>query len=169
MKPEQLFDDLKASLDELRGHHPKFTDDELFLAWFLRAYVTDSDECAANAVVGESRDKGVDGLLIDDTARAVFVVQAKYRQKLEANAEGRNDVMAFADVAVSLNDPDDASFQKFLDDASELVGSRLRDAQEDHEGQIPPLALLRDYRAGKPLHSQRCSATRSEDQSPVTH
>ena len=38
--------------------------------------------------------------------------------------------MAFAELAVRINDPDDATFQKFLDDASELVGSRLREARK---------------------------------------
>jgi hypothetical protein len=89
MTPGQLFPDLKASVAELQDRYPKLTDDERFLAWFLRAYVTDSDDHAANAVVGESGDKGVDGLLVDDAARAVFIVQAKYRHRLEEKAESR--------------------------------------------------------------------------------
>jgi hypothetical protein len=119
-----------AGVAEVGERHSRFTDDERFLAWFLRAYVTDSDEQAANAVVGESGDKGVDGVLIDDGARAVFVVQAKYRNKLEEKAETRSDVMAFAEVAQLLNDPDDTAFQTFVEDASELVAARLREARK---------------------------------------
>src|SRR5205807_2287978 len=107
-----------------------FKDDELFLVWFLRAYVTESDDLAANAVVGESRDKGVDGLLIDDGARAVFVCQAKYRQTLNGVSEKRTDVMAFAELAHRLTDADDATFEEYLTDTSDLVATRLRDARK---------------------------------------
>jgi hypothetical protein len=131
MKPTQLtFDDLKLALEEIRGRYPKFTDDELFVVWFLRAYVTGNDDHAANSVIGESKDKGIDALLIDDAARAVFVVQAKYRQKLDVKGENRADVMSFAEVVVRLTDRDEATFQQFLDDTSDLVSARLREARK---------------------------------------
>jgi hypothetical protein len=131
MKPSQLtFDDLKSALEELRGRYPKFTDDELFVAWFLRAYVTESEDLAAKAVIGESKDKGIDALLIDDAARAVFVVQAKYRKQLDAKGESRTDVMSFAEVVVRLTDRDEATFHAYLEDTSELVGARLREARK---------------------------------------
>jgi hypothetical protein len=92
--------------------------------------VTESDDLAANPVIGECRDKGIDALLVDDAARVVSVAQAKYRQKLDVKGESRADVMSFAEVVVRLTERDDRQFQEFLSDTSELVGARLREARK---------------------------------------
>ena len=81
--------DLRCSLHELKDRFPKLPDDDLFIVWFLRAYVTESEDIAAAALTGQAGDKGIDALLIDDAARAVFLVQGKYRQKLDVKAESR--------------------------------------------------------------------------------
>src|SRR4051812_38643346 len=90
-------EDLKAAVIELGEQYPRFADDDLFVLWFLRAYVTESLDRAAEAIVGGSRDKGVDAILIDDAARAVFLVQGKYRKALEGKVESRSDIVAFAE------------------------------------------------------------------------
>ena len=38
--------DLRDQLNELRDHFPKLKDDELFLVWFLRAFITESEDDA---------------------------------------------------------------------------------------------------------------------------
>jgi hypothetical protein len=106
-----------------------YGEDDLFILWFLRAYVTDRDEAAAEAITGGSRDKGIDALLIDDASRSVFIVQGKYRQKLAGKTEARSDVVAFADLASLLHGWDDEPFQKFVADADEAVVERLRSAR----------------------------------------
>lgn len=119
------FDDLKQSIQELHQQFPKFDQDDLFVLWFLRAYVTDNEQKAAEAITGGSKDKGVDALLIDDAARAVFIVQGKYRQKLGIASEGRSEVMAFGDLAGFLYQWDDAECQTFLATADVGVAERL--------------------------------------------
>ena len=88
--------DLRRELHEYRERYPKLGDDELFVLWFLRAFVTESEADAASALCGGPRDKSVDAVLIDEPARIVFVVQGKYRKTLAKKSEHRGDVTGFA-------------------------------------------------------------------------
>lgn len=124
------FADLKNAIREMGERYPHYGDDDLFVLWFLRAYVTDRDEAAAEAITGGSRDKGVDALLIDDASRSVVVVQAKYRQKQTDKTEERNDVIAFAELASLLNGWNDEPFQAFASDTDAAVAERLRRARK---------------------------------------
>jgi len=126
---ELTFKDLQAEIKELRTRFNRFKDDDLFVLWFLRAYVTDTEEAAADAITGGANDKGVDALLIDHAASAVFVVQGKYRLSLNTKSEGRSDVMAFADLAAFLNSWSDADCKEFLKTTDDAVADRLRDAR----------------------------------------
>ena len=96
--------DLRREVDEFRERYHTLGD-ELFVLWFLRAFVTESEVDAAAAVCGGAGDKSVDAVLIDDPARIVFLVQGKYRKDLGAKAEKRTDVTAFAQLAVDLTGP----------------------------------------------------------------
>jgi len=71
---------LRRELREYHGRYPKLGDDELFVLWFLRAFVTENEANAAAALCGASGDKGVDAVLVDAPARVVVVVQGKYRK-----------------------------------------------------------------------------------------
>ena len=68
--------DLRDQLHELREHFPKLKDDELFLVWFLRAFITESEDEAVKSLTGISRDKGIDAVFIDEPARIVFIIQS---------------------------------------------------------------------------------------------
>jgi hypothetical protein len=122
-------DDLDRSIRELGDRFSRFEDDDLFVLWFLRAYVTESDERAAEAIVGGSRDKSVDAIMIDDASRAVFLVQGKYRQRLDGKTESRSDLIAFAELAARIHDRNDEEFQAFLTDTDRAVAERLRIAR----------------------------------------
>src|SRR5947207_1144990 len=124
------FDDLKREIHELKERYAKFEDEELFVLWFLRAYVTEREETAAESLIGCSNDKGVDAVVIDDDARAVFVVQGKYRKKLGEKSEVRNEVMGFTDLANVLACMDDEEFNEFISDADQAVAERLRTARK---------------------------------------
>jgi len=93
---------LKRELEDFRDRFPRLTDDELFMLWFLRAFVTESEKEAADALTGCSGDKGCDAVLIDDNAQTVFIAQGKYHAKISEATENRADVISFADLAVSL-------------------------------------------------------------------
>lgn len=123
------FEDLRNSVDELRESYPQYRDDDLFVLWFLRAYVTDRDE-AAQAITGGARDKGIDALLIDDVSKSISIVQGKYRHKLDGKVETRNDVLALAHLASVLHSTDDEAFQKFIEDTDDAVAERLRTARK---------------------------------------
>jgi hypothetical protein len=100
--PRTSAKDLRRELDDLHAQFPKLGDDELFVLWFLRAYVTDDLEGAARALAGGAGDKGVDAVFVDENAKQVFVVQGKYSQKVGAKTETRSDVTSFAYLAEAL-------------------------------------------------------------------
>jgi hypothetical protein len=123
-------DGLKSAIKELGERFPRFGDDDLFVLWFLRAYVTESEDRAAEAIVGGARDKGLDAILIDDAARAVFLVQGKYRKNLERKVEPRSDIVAFAELAAQLYNSEGDEFRSFLSDTDSTVADRLRTARK---------------------------------------
>ena len=121
--------DLKQELQEIRERYPHLSADNLFVLWFLRAYVTETEAEAAKALTGGPNDKGLDALLIDNSARVVFLVQAKFRQEFGQKNETLSDVSAFADLAAIVCSADDDLVQRFLEDASPVTAERLRTAR----------------------------------------
>jgi hypothetical protein len=95
-----ITEQLRRELGEYSDRYPKLGDDELFVLWFLRAFVTESEDEAAEALCGGPRDKGVDAVLLDEKARIVFVVQGKYRKTLSRKTENRRDVTSFAGLEI---------------------------------------------------------------------
>src|SRR6266542_972652 len=85
--------DLQRELDELGQRRHTLEEHELFVVWFLLAAVTDDEEAAVRALTGTSGEKAIDAVLIDDSARAVFVVQGKFRSPLGKGNEPRSDLM----------------------------------------------------------------------------
>ncbi len=120
--------DLLRELGEYRDRYPKLGDDELFVLWFLRAFVTENESDAAQALCGGPHDKGVDAVLIDEPARIVFVVQGKYRKELSAKTEHRGDVVGFAQLAVEVSG-DSKAFASLAKDMSPEVLHKLEEAR----------------------------------------
>jgi hypothetical protein len=121
-------DNLRRELHEFKDRYPKLADDELFVLWFLRAFVAEDEGSAASALCGGPRDKGVDAVLIDDPARIVVIIQGKYRQKVAANAEHRGDVTGFAQLAADICG-DEPAFASLSKDLSPEVSHRLDEAR----------------------------------------
>jgi hypothetical protein len=98
--------DLKNEIGDMRERFPRLQDSDLFVAWFLKAYVIsfDKEQEAVNALVGGSRDKNLDAVYIDEPSKTVFVVQGKYRQRFNGALEHRSDVTAFAELGPTLSD-----------------------------------------------------------------
>jgi|GEM_PF-919777 hypothetical protein len=122
--------DLRDTLADLHDRFPSLAKDDLFTLWFLRAYITESESEAANAVTGTSRDKGVDGILIDNPAKTVFIVQAKYREQIGGRAEKRADVISLAELATRLSEPDERAFSDFIKTTDPSVAEHLRQARK---------------------------------------
>lgn len=88
---------LKDEIDQIRKANPQLRDDSAFNAWFLQAHLTDTFDQAKSSLTGETGDKNIDAIFIDDKARQVHIVQGKYRRD-ESKQEKRNDVLYFADL-----------------------------------------------------------------------
>lgn len=121
-------DDLKREIDDLKSRYPRLDEKELFVAWFMRAFVTADENSAIASLCGGSNDKEVDAVLIDDNSRKVFIVQGKYRNKLMDKGENRTDVMGFAELAAKLSGEDE-EFQILGDEMSPDVYDRLKTAR----------------------------------------
>lgn len=122
------FDDLQEQVADLKTRHPNLKNDDAFVAWFLRAYVTDREEEAIEAVAGGVGDKGIDAVLVDDRSKCVFIVQAKYRERIAAKSESRNDVLGFARLAETLSDPD--AMRSMLDHLEPYTSTLLTRAHQ---------------------------------------
>lgn len=103
--------DLKAEVDDMRERYRNLKDDELFVAWFMKCFVTDTEREGVASLVGGSKDKNLDAVHIDESARKVFIVQGKYRQKANGVTEKRSDILAFADLA--RNFTEDEAFRTY--------------------------------------------------------
>lgn len=122
-------DDLRQQLDDIHRRFPAFKEDDLFVCWFLRAYLTEDEKAAAEAVSGGAGDKSVDAVLVDHKAQAVFLVQGKHRHKLAAKAESRADVMAFANLAKPIADSEPGPFNALLKNMHPHAAALLEEAR----------------------------------------
>ncbi len=120
--------DLRTQLTDFETRHRGLSADEVFTAWFFRAYITADEEEAVKAVAGGSGDKGIDGVLIENRARRIFIVQAKNRKHLGQHSEKRADLLQLSDLARVLSD-DDGKFREFLNDLEPRTAELLRDAR----------------------------------------
>jgi hypothetical protein len=128
VRPPLTEQHLKRELAYFREKFSNLQDDELFVVWFLRAFVTEDEESAAKSLTGGGGDKGIDAVLIDDAAKIVFVVQGKYRQKFNQKNEWRNDVLGFANLAHELSDKE--AFASLIEGMQPLARKRATEAYE---------------------------------------
>ncbi len=129
--------DLKRELQGFREQFPRLAEDELFVLWFIRAFVTENEEAAVNALTGTSGDKGTDAILILDKSKDVYIIQGKYREIINHKAENRSDIISFADIAINLSAPK-KTFDSFLEGMAQVVQERMKEARER--------IVKRDYR-----------------------
>jgi len=122
--------DLKKELEEIGNRFPQLKDEDIFTAWFVRAYITGSEKTAVESITNGPKDKGIDAIIIDDPARRVFVVQSKYRHEISSKNESQAEVLGFAHLAAILGNSDNRQFKEFLDGAIPLVSERLRQARK---------------------------------------
>ena len=98
MRPSTSIRDIQDEIKQLRKINSKLKDDSAFVLWFLQAFLVDYGGNCAAGYHGESRDKNIDAIHIDDKARQVHVIQGKFRQSLGHHNEKRNEVIGFADL-----------------------------------------------------------------------
>lgn len=149
-KQDQELKQLRSELSTFHDEFPKLSDDDLFVVWFLFAFVTGDKASAVAALTGHSGEKGIDAIHVDHTARLVSVVQCKYRKKLMSASESRPEVLEFAALAERLAG-EEATFASWLDGIEGAAANLARRARE--------MVLDREYRLN--LHFAtlgRCSA-----------
>ncbi len=124
-----LIGNVKKEIDELRNSAPALKDEDLFIIWFLRAYISDDLDLLTKAVTNGPKDKGIDAIVMDDSSRCVFLVQGKYRHKGTNINEKRQDIIGFAQIAKLLFDPDKLAFRSMIDGADPIVAEKLAEAR----------------------------------------
>jgi hypothetical protein len=120
---------LKGEIAELRHNYPALKDEDLFLTWFLRAYVTEDVDAAAKSVTNGPKDKGVDAVFIDDSSRSAFLVQGKYRHALAGKNETHSEIMGFAQFSQLLTQEDGSQFKALIKGADPSVAEKLSEAR----------------------------------------
>jgi AIPR protein len=133
-------DDLGEQIRDFASKFKNLPKDDLFVVWFLRAYVTDSDDAAVKSLTGASNEGGVDAVLVDDDAEVVHLVQGKYHASLSKHNEGKPVVLAFADWADVLLGPL-ADFESTIHPLEAIVQTRLREARNRLEDRGYKLVL----------------------------
>jgi AIPR protein len=121
--------DLREELTDLGSRFRSLSENDLFVLWFLLAYLVEDEDVAARGLVGGSGDKNVDAVVVDDSASTVFLIQGKFRLSINKKAEDRSDVVAFADLGgVLWGDRD--NYRRFTEGLDPLVRSRLDEARD---------------------------------------
>ena len=119
--------DLKNEIADMRERFPRLQDSDLFVAWFLKAYVTgEKEDVAISALVGGARDKSLDAVHVDDATKTVVLVQGKYRQRFNGALEHRSDVTAFAQLGETLSDRD--AFASYVQDLDSTALGKVETA-----------------------------------------
>jgi AIPR protein len=153
------FSDLQTEVKLLRDEFPKLPDDDLFVIWFMFAFVAGSKSDASASLTGPSSEKGIDALHIDHQAKLVTVVQGKLRKKPMTSSEPRAEVISFATIARQLAGKE----EDFANLCEGMEGGALAKVKRAREA-----ILKRDYRLN--LHYAtlgKCSYTLSEEASRI--
>ena len=132
--------DLKRELEDFRERYPHFKDHQLFLLWFLRAFITENEVQAADALVGGPGDKGIDAILVDGLTRNVFISQGKYRTGIGSKNESRGDILGFAKLAPTICG-EKGAFDELLKGMSPEVSGPLKRARSNIIGDGYKLCL----------------------------
>ena len=80
-KQDQELRQLRSELSTFHDEFPKLSDDDLFVVWFLFAFVTGDKASAVAALTGHSGEKGIDAIHVDHTARLVSPGRGKWIRK----------------------------------------------------------------------------------------
>src|SRR5262245_31762870 len=87
--------DLQEQVDGFKKSF-RLRDDDAFVAWFMRAYIVESDLTAKDSLTGDSGERGIDAVYIDDSVRTIHVIQGKYHDGI---SQARDSSKALADFA----------------------------------------------------------------------
>ena len=112
-----FFKELQKEILEIRDRYPHLSPDSAFVAWFMRAFITEDEKQAVESLTGKAGDKSSDAIYIDHDNRIIFIIQGKYHQNNSA-LESRSNVIALADLGRAIimerKETFDVSFHYFV-------------------------------------------------------
>ncbi len=80
---------IRSEVNNLAKSHIGFAKDNLFVLWFVKAYILGvEDQSADRWVNGGAGDGGLDAIVIDDKTEVVHFVQGKFRAPFGRNEQG---------------------------------------------------------------------------------
>jgi hypothetical protein len=98
--------DLENQIAELEEVKPGYTRPDLFVAWILKALVTENEDEVFKSLTNSANDKDLDAVFADHRAKTVFLVQGKYRTRgFGKTGESRPDVISFSTWAPVMHGP----------------------------------------------------------------
>ncbi len=133
---DDFFKDLKKEVLEIKDRNPQLADDSAFVAWFLRAFITEDEKQAIESLTGQAGDKSSDAVFIDHDNRLVFIVQGKYHLHNHAS-ERRSDIIALAALGKSVSTDRPEVFKTLLNKANPIAQKKFEEARN--------YVLKRDY------------------------
>lgn len=132
-----FFKDLKKEILEIRDRFPQLLPDNAFVAWFLKAFITEDEKQAVDSLTGGPGDKSSDAVYFDHDNRIVFLVQGKFHQSNSTN-EPRSAIIALADLARSIVTEQKEAFNSVISKANSKTATLLIESRK--------LIHQRDYR-----------------------
>lgn len=95
-KHNSFHEKIQPFLDGIQRKNPTLKRDELFLYWFLEAYILygETSDTIRKSMIGGTGDKNLDAAFYDRTNKKLFLFQSKFRESSKCN-EKSNDVKQF--------------------------------------------------------------------------
>ena len=110
----KLYKELQKEVKEIIDRNPTLSPDNAFITWFIKAYITDDENKAIDALSGGANDKNADAIYIDHKTKIIFLIQGKYRQNINTKNEKINDVLALANLGRALLLDENNLFKKIF-------------------------------------------------------
>jgi hypothetical protein len=133
---DDFFKDLKKEVLEIKDRNPHLADDSAFVAWFLRAFITEDEKQAIESLTGQVGDKSSDAVFIDHDNRLVFIVQGKYHSHNHV-CEPRSHIITLAALGRSVATDRLEAFKTLLNKANPIAQKKFEEARN--------YVLKRDY------------------------
>lgn len=124
-----FFKDLQKEILEIRDRFPQLTPDNAFVAWFLKAFITEDEKQAVDSLTGGPGDKSSDGIYFDHDNRIVFLIQGKFHQK-NSVIEPRSAIIALADLARCIVSESKEAFNSVINRANTKATALLNDSRK---------------------------------------
>jgi AIPR protein len=121
-------EDLQEQLNEFKKAF-RLRDDDAFVAWFMRAYIVDSDVTAKDSLTGDSGERGVDAVYIDDSVRTIHIVQGKCHDGIHQardSSKALTDFAGWAEILYGQND----HFSSAIAGIEPIAEKKLKEARD---------------------------------------